>query len=280
LNLRRTRIRALVATGLLVASDTSLSAAELKAETIRAWNAHIEATEARIAAELETGNPFFVHGALAPLEATEALRDGEVFVGRMETLSVEGKRLLVPKGRIHHWVGSVLIRNVSLSDVLSWLRDCHNFELHFEEVERARTLTTKEGVVQCFLRMRGKKVRTVHYNTEQTIRYRRLGERRATSRTEATRIAQIRDPGSPNESEMPVGNDSGYLWRWNSYWRFQAAGDDVIVECETISLSRSVPPVLWWFVKPFLASVPRDYLESTLTSLRDAIETTGTSEAH
>jgi hypothetical protein len=71
---------------------------------------------------------------------------------------------------------------------------------------------------------------------------------------------------------MPVGDDSGYLWRWNSYWRFKAEGGDVIVECESVSLSRSIPKAFWWFVKPFLSSLPKEYLESTLGRLRDALE--------
>jgi hypothetical protein len=257
---------------LLSSSVFPSAAAELKPETIRAWREYIEATEARIASEVSNEGPFLHHEITPRADWRKTILSGEVWVTKMETRNVEGKTLAVPKGRIHHWVGTVLIHNVDLSTVLEWLRDCANLEAHFEEVERAQTLREQGDALDCFLRIRGKKIQTVHYNTEQTIRYHRLGTERATSRTEATRIAQVKDPGTPTESEMPVGKDSGYLWRWNSYWRFKSEGRDVLVECETVSLSRSIPKAFWWFVKPFLSSLPKDYLQSTLRSLRDALE--------
>ena len=61
------------------------------------------------------------------------------------------------------------------------------------------------------------------------------------------------------------------MWRLNSYWRFKQEADAVIVECESISLSRDIPIALGWLVRPFVTSVPRESLESTLGSLRDAL---------
>jgi hypothetical protein len=272
------KARALAVAILLVwASVSPLLASELRPETIRAWIAYIDATEARITSELTLEGPFLRQEISPRVDASKAILAGDVWVGQMETRNVEGQKIRVPKGRIHHWVGTVLIHNVELSVVLEWLRDCSNFEAHFEAVERSQTLSEKGDVIDCFLRVRGKKVRTVHYNTEQRIHYQRLGTERAASRTEATRIAQLKDPGTPKEGEMPEGHDSGYLWRWNSYWRFKAEGGNVVVECETVSLSRSVPKAFWWFVKPFLSSLPKEYLQSTLASLRDAIESGATS---
>jgi hypothetical protein len=267
------KARALVGAILVLSASVSpLLASQLQPETIRAWIDYIAATEARIDSEISSEGPFLRQEISPGIDSRKVILAGNVWVTRMETRNVEGKKIPIPSGRIHHWVGAVLIRNAELSDVLDWLRDCDNFEAHFDEVERSLTLGQEGDVVRCFLRVRGKKVQTVHYHTEQTIRYRRLGAEKATSRTEATRIVQLKDPGTPKESEMPEGNDNGYLWRWNSYWRFKAEGAHVLVECETVSLSRSVPKVFWWFVKPFLTSVPKEYLESALSSLRDAIE--------
>jgi hypothetical protein len=263
---------------LLRTSGSVVSASELKPETIRAWNVYIEATEARIVSELSNEGPFLQQEIAPRIDAGEAILAGKVWVKKMETRNVEGKSIHIPDGRIHHWIGTVLIENVELSKVLDWLHDCSNFETHFEEVERAQTLSAEGDEVRCFLRIRGKKVRAVRYHTDQSIRYRVLGPDRAASRTEATRIVQLRDAGSPREREMPEGNDSGYLWRWNSYWKYKAEGGNVIVECETISLSRSVPKVFWWFVKPFLSSVPKEYLESTLARLREAFHRAGRAE--
>jgi hypothetical protein len=44
----------------------------------------------------------------------------------------------------------------------------------------------------------------------------------------------------------------------------------VVVECETLSLSRGVPAAVRWIVGPYLDSVPRESLESTLLPIREA----------
>jgi len=54
----------------------------------------------------------------------------------------------------------------------------------------------------------------------------------------------------------------------NSYWRFLETSDGVFLECESISLSRGIPTGLAWMIKGFVESVPRESLESTLTSIR------------
>jgi hypothetical protein len=59
------------------------------------------------------------------------------------------------------------------------------------------------------------------------------------------------------------------MWRLNSYWRFLERDGGVVVECESVSLSRSIPYGLGWLVRQYVASVPRESLESVLTSIRD-----------
>jgi hypothetical protein len=82
------------------------------------------------------------------------------------------------------------------------------------------------------------------------------------------------DPGEPDELEMPPGHDHGFLWRLDSYWRFQERDGGVYVECEAISLSRSVPPGLGWFVNPIIRNLLRQSLTQTLGCLRAAIVST------
>ena len=72
------------------------------------------------------------------------------------------------------------------------------------------------------------------------MEYVRPGGDRAWSRIEATRIAELDDPGSPNEREKPIGNDSGFLWRMNLYWRYVQVDSGVLVECEQLTLSLSI----------------------------------------
>ena len=77
------------------------------------------------------------------------------------------------------------------------------------------------------------------------------------SRVYSTRIAEVESPGTPSEREKPIGNDSGYLWRLNTYWRYLERDGGVYIQMESISLSRDIPAILAWLVRPFVEGVPR-----------------------
>src|SRR6266853_5728048 len=64
------------------------------------------------------------------------------------------------------------------------------------------------------------------------------------------------------------GKDRGFLWRLNSYWRFQEKDGGVYLQLESLALSRSVPVLFAWVVNPLLKSIPREYLSRLLTSTR------------
>jgi hypothetical protein len=116
-----------------------------------------------------------------------------------------------------------------------------------------------------------KKVVTVRYNTEHLVSYRTHDKTRVSSRSVASRIAEIAGAGTSKETEKTSADDSGFLWRLNSYWRYEETNGGVIVECESISLSRGIPFGLSWLVGPFVESVPRESLNEMLLSIRDSV---------
>jgi hypothetical protein len=61
------------------------------------------------------------------------------------------------------------------------------------------------------------------------------------------------------------------MWRLNSYWRFLEKDNGVYVQCEAISLTRDVPTGLNWLIGPFIESIPKESLEFTLQSTRNAV---------
>ena len=187
----------------------------------------------------------------------------------MKTRDEDGSRLKVPSGLIHHWFGSVLVPGVKLTELLEWLQRYSDHENYFEEVETSTVLGRDGDLFDVFLRLKRTKIITVHYNTEHRIEYRHHDSQRVSSRSLATKIAQIENQGTPEELEKPQGDDNGFLWRLNSYWRFQEVSEGVIVECESISLSRGIPLVLKWFVGPYVNSVPEESMKNTLGSIRD-----------
>ena len=112
---------------------------------------------------------------------------------------------------------------------------------------------------------------TVRYNTEHIVVYGPPQEGQQSSRSFTTKIAELQNAGTASEIEKPIGDNSGFLWRLNSYWRFKEQESGVVIECESISLSRSIPFGLAWLIKRFVESVPQESLENTLMSIPDGI---------
>lgn len=70
------------------------------------------------------------------------------------------------------------------------------------------------------------------------------------------------------ESEKPPGGDRGFLWRLNSYWRYRQVAEGVLVECESLSLSRSIPAIAAPVINPIVDSVARESMTRTLASMK------------
>jgi hypothetical protein len=239
---------------------------------LEAWETYIRLTERRIAAELNDGQKVLTTDFLAEARPIRPLlRNGQVDIRRYQTTDGGGKEISVPDGMIHHWLGTMFVPQTTLPSLLQWLQDYDQHERYFLEVERSKLVSRDGPEFKIFYRLRRKKVITVYYNTLHTVVYRERDPKRASSRSFTTRIAQLDQPGEPGEKEKPVGNDSGFLWRLNSYWRFQEEDGGVFVECESVSLSRSIPFGLSWLVKGYVESIPRESLEGTLTSIRNGI---------
>ena len=120
---------------------------------------------------------------------------------KARTRTVEGKKIPIPSGMVHHWIGSVHIRDVALADVESWVQDPTNFERWVKEVVSARLLHHEGDDYRIYLRLRGKRVKTVHYNTEHEIHFDHHGPGKSSSKTVATRIVQLDDAGTERERE-------------------------------------------------------------------------------
>ena len=201
-------------------------------------------------------------------ECRRRVQSGEVCVLKRTTLDDEGKTILVRGGMIHHWHGTVLVPDVAIASVLEFVQNYDDSARFYPEVEDSRLIGHDEDVFEIFLRLKRKKILTVHYNTEHEVTYWAHSDTRASARSLGTRIREISNPDENNESEKPFGDDHGFLWGLNSYWRFEQTPEGTMVECESISLSRSVPAAARWLVKSYIDSVPRESLQSTLAPIR------------
>ena len=178
----------------------------------------------------------------------------------------------MPEGRIHHWVGAIFVPRTTVDAVLTYLQAHAGQEAGaYDDVIASKLLSRDGPRLRVFMKLRRTKIITATYNTEHLVEYRRMGADRASGRSVATRIAELEDAGTSGERERPPGDDSGYLWRLNAYWRYEQAGGGVLIECESVSLSRSVPVLLRPLISGIVEGVARDSLERTLTSLRRAL---------
>lgn len=272
-DLLRWAARLLVLSAMVFGSSPA-EAAKLKLETVLAWERYIYLTESRIAAELEAGEGFLIQDFLTPKQAEEwkeSIDSGGIWITKLATVDEEANALRIPSGMIHHWVGSVFIPATTTQELLGWMQE---FDLHqerFEQVADSRLISREGDTFQVFMRLRRKKMVAVHYNTEHLIQYRHHGPGRVSSKSVAVRIAQVNDAGGEKEMERPVGDDTGFLWRLNSYWRYQEVDGGVIVECESVSLSRGIPAAIRWLVTGFVETAARESMGGTLDSLREGV---------
>ena len=245
------------------------SATELKPATAVAFDRYVRVAEARIDARLH--GPQFLWADDSPARL-KALRDGQVVV---EPVVGQGD-LAVAGGLVHDWIGGVFVPGTTLGRVLATVQDYDRDKVtHRPEVIDSKLLSRDGNHFHIYLRLMKKKVLTVVLNTEHDVLYSAVDGARCHSRSYSTRIAEVVDPGKSGEREHPIGNDSGFLWRLNSYWRFEERDGGVYVECQAISLSRDVPTGLGWLIEPIVRQLPAESLMNTLRSTRNAIVPTG-----
>jgi hypothetical protein len=250
-----------------------LEAEQLKPETSAAFDHYVELSEGRISQELNSGPFLKIDGLPQPQRQIvyEQLKRGEVVTDHLETFD-HGEPVPVPHGLIHHWMGTIFIPGATLTQTLAFLKDYDNqYKFYAPEVQRSKLIERDGNTFKVFLRLQKTKIITVILNTNYDVQYTSSGTDRAWSESRSTRIAEVVDPGSADETEKPLGNDSGFLWRLNSYWRFLQRDGGTYVQLEAISLTRDIPVGLTWLVRPFVTSIPRESLVFTLTRTRDAL---------
>jgi hypothetical protein len=147
----------------------------------------------------------------------------------------------------------------------------HHATYYAPDVERARIEAHDGDHFRVFMRFRRKKILTVVLNTEQEITYYRDSPTRAHSRSSAIRIAEVENAGTPEEQEKTPGNDNGFMWRLETWWRMEERDGGVYVQNEAVSLTRDIPGVLAWMIEPFLTSIPKESLEMTLEATRRGV---------
>jgi putative flippase GtrA len=209
----------------------SAQAATPSPETMAAWDRFVGAAEGRIRRDVQRARgtlPAAVRGSTTPIEG----------------------------GLINHWTGGLFIRGVTLQEVLDRLA-YPGTPPPQEDVVESRVLSRRgNDSWRVYLKIVRRSIVTATYDTEHDVVFTRLSPALAVSRSVATRIAET------------GGDDRGFLWRLNSYWRYQQLPDGVLVEMESLTLSRGVPALVKPVALPLVSRVARDSVHRTLDAFR------------
>jgi putative flippase GtrA len=258
-----------VAAAIALARASTADAAVLEARTVQAWNEYVRVTESRI--ERDGPNPD--RGRPGPGE-WRRLRAGELTIAERRTTRADGSEVAIAGGAVHHWVARVYLPGVRLSTLLAELEAPTNRRWVPAEVKRMTVVPAGDGV-RVRMRVERDSLVDVTYDIEHRVRFTRHAPGHATSRSVSTRIVQVENPGTASERALAEGDDLGFLWRLNAYWRYTQVDGGVLVECESLALSRSVPLVVRGLAGPLIDRVSRESLANSLRALRAGFDPAG-----
>lgn len=258
----------------LIALCASTAAAELKEKTTVAFDKYVSATEARINRELHSGGTFlYIDGLSASSRNSsyEQLKKGEILVQKLDTTG-PGITSDPPDGMIHHWVGLAFLGGVTLAQVLPIVQDYDDrAELYKPEVIASHLIWHHGNDYKFFLRLYEKRFTTAVFNTEYVANWGQVDAREVYSNSISTKIAEVKDSDHPDGEEWPVGQGRGYLWRLNTYWRFEEKDGGVYIQCEALSLTRDIPYGLGWLLRPLVTRIPKESLNRALGETRRVV---------
>jgi putative flippase GtrA len=250
-------VSAMAGTMVVAACAYSTPAAAAPApETVAAWNRYVVEAEARIDRErLATAESSSVSGA--GLDHRGIRRDAiqAACPSPSSVIVCGGESMSIPSGTITRWRGSVWLPGVTLEQLLQRLQHPGTPPPQ-EDVAASRVLSRTPDSLRVYIRLVRSAIVTVTYDTEHEMRFHRWGPVLATARSVATRIEEL------------GGGDHGFLWRLNSYWRYRQTRGGVVVDLESLTLSRSVPSMVRPLAGPIVTRIGRESMERTLDALR------------
>jgi hypothetical protein len=179
--------------------------------------------------------------------------------------------LEVPDGLVHHWVGSAFVRGATLPQVAAVARDYPSYSRIYKSVVAASVLSQQGDTYRVQIRIKeGAGPVTAVLNVRSTVEYQSRGNT-MTAISSSDEIREVENAGLRNESLLPAGHDSGYLWRAHTFTSFAAERDGVAIVMETLGLSRRFPWGLGHVIEPFARRLGRKSVETSLQEFVTAI---------
>lgn len=185
----------------------------------------------------------------------EAVNRGEVLIEKLDhDADMQGAML-------HSWIGGMFVRDIAIGDIISVFLDHGRYPEIYPGVIGSKLISSEDGVYRIWQRLQRNKI---VLDTWHEAGYRLIGTRRASTWSNATEIREVRNVGEPGEHLLPKGQDSGYMRRLSIYWRLEQREDGVLAECHSMTLTRDVPWLFRWLLRPLIDRIPRNALKQTL----------------
>ena len=253
-------------TALFFASVAICCRAEAPSPAATAWfAAYTHALEARLDQQHEVASEFIP--GLANPAIMARLRKGKPIV---EDKTPPDQR--VDGALLHDWRGTMFVPGATAADCERLLKDYSAYPKDYApEILSAAIINHHSNRYNVKIRLQQKHVITVVLDTTYDVVFKQLDAQHGYSMSRSTRVAEIADPGTPEEHSLPVAEEHGFLWRVNVYWSWEQRDGGVYLRMETVTLTRAVPNGLGWLMGSYLKKAPRDSLEFTLRATRKVL---------
>jgi hypothetical protein len=247
-------------------------AADLKPETLQAWETYLQAAKVRHQKALAEGTSFL--SVAAERADSVKLTQGDVIVSPVKPSAP----IKVPSGLIHDWVGAIFIPNASIGDVMRVVRDYDHYQsIYHPNVVGSKPIEVSEAEDRFSIVIMNKSFFAKGaLDSDYRSTFSRADDQHLFSTTEAIRIQEVSDYGAASQNRLPAGHGTGMIWRLYSFARYEQRDGGVYVELEAIALSRDIPATLHWVVDPIVRRVSRSSLTTSLQQTADAVRASAT----
>jgi len=255
---------ALLLTALLLPMQSR--AANLKGETVAAWDSYVQSVDATLHERVRPGGPFL-------WVRDDAKRIAKVHGGEIVVAPAPGPSpRKVPGGLIHHWIGAAFLPDRKLDDILNVTREYDRYkEVYQPSVVESKTTVRGEEVDRfSMVLMNQAFFLTMAVDADYQVTSVRLDEGRYYSVSRSMRVQEIENYRRPGERRMPEGEGAGLIWKLFSTLRLSERDGGVYVEMEAVALSRDIPGALHFFVDPIVRRVSRNSILTSISQTGEA----------
>jgi hypothetical protein len=251
--MRRLTFTCLVSACLMVAAPAR--AADLQQRTVQAYDKYAEEA---------------IRGFVA--RAQQAAATTRRCDGVIAARAGSGDGILsVADGLIHHWLGLAFVQGATSQNVAAVARDYASYPKVYKSVVSSKVLSQKGDTYRVLIRLKEDAGLTAVLDVRSAVDYRTQRDGSVTAVSKSEEIRQVENFGKADESLLPVGRDSGYLWRAHTLTHFMPQKDGVFVVMETLGLSRRFPPMTGWIIEPIARRIGRKSVEGSLDEFLTAI---------